>query len=284
MIEFVRKNNSIDTILSYSYDRFSRSGSNAAFHSQELQKIGIKVIAISQEIDTNNPSGKLHCDMLYLFSQFDNELRKDKVVKGMIENLRQGYGVVSLPFGYVNLNRKEKARNHKYCINQDGELLKIGFELKAKGEMTNQEIVSYLHKLGCKIHYKSFVRILSNPFYCGYITNSLIPNELIKGHHPALVSEELFLKANDILLQNPRNCIAKKFKTDALPLKGFAKDEISLSPFTGYQQKGIYYYKTRNSGTCVNVNAEHLNGRFKNELNQFEFNKSDFGALRDCNA
>ncbi len=281
MIEFVRKNNNIDTILVYSYDRFSRSGANAAFLSQELQKIGIKVIAVSQEIDTTNPSGRLHRDMLYLFSQFDNELRKDKVVKGMIENLKQGYWVGTTPFGYVNLNRKDKAKNHKYCINQDGELLKIGFELKAKGELTNQDIVSHLHKLGCKINYKSFVRIISNPFYCGYITNSLIPNELIKGHHPALVNEELFLKANDILLQNPRNGIAKKFKTDELPLKGFAKDEISLSPFTGYQQKGIFYYKTRHNGTCVNVNAEYLNRRFKNELNQFEFNKNDFGMLKD---
>lgn len=199
----------------------------------------------------------------------------------MTENLRQGYWVGALPFGYINLNRKDKARNHKYYINQDGELLKIGFELKAKGEITNQDIVSHLNRSGCKIHYKSFVRILSNPFYCGYMTNSLIPNEIIKGHHPALVSEELFLKANDILLQNPRNGIAKKFKTDALPSKGFAKDEISLSPFTGYQQKGIFYYKRRHNGTCVNVNAEYLNGRFKNELNQFEFNKNDFGMLRE---
>jgi DNA invertase Pin-like site-specific DNA recombinase len=281
MIEFVRKNDKIDTILVYSYDRFSRSGANAAFLSQELQKIGIKVIAVSQEIDTTNPSGRLHRDMLYLFSQFDNELRKDKVVKGMIENLRQGYWVGSTPFGYVNLNRKDKAKNHKYCINQDGELLKIGFELKAKGGITNQDIVSHLHRLGCKIHYKSFVRIICNPFYCGYITNSLIPNELIKGHHPALVSEELFLKANDVILQNPRNGIPKKFKTETLPLKGFAKDEISLSPFTGYQQKGIFYYKSRHNGTCVNVNAEYLNSRFKNELNQFEFNKDNFGVIRD---
>ena len=281
MIAYARENDNIDTILVYSYDRFSRSGANAAYLSQELQKIGIKVMAVSQEIDTSNPSGRLHRDMLYLFSQFDNELRKDKVVKGMIENLRQGYWVGSVPFGYVNLNRKEKARNHKYCINEDGELLKIGFELKAKGEITNQEIVDHLHKLGCKVHYKSFVRIISNPFYCGYITNSLIPDELIKGNHPALVSEELFLRANEILLQNPRNGIAKQFKTDKLPLKGFAKDEISLSPFTGYQQKGIYYYKSRHNGTCVNVNAEHLNSRFKNELSQFEFNRDEFGPLKD---
>src|SRR5579862_6504614 len=281
MIDYVNKSNTIDTILVYSYDRFSRSGANAAYLSQELQKIGIRVVAVSQEIDTSNPSGRLHRDMLYLFSQFDNELRKDKVIKGMIENLRQGYWVAATPFGYVNLNRKEKAKNHKYCINQDGEILKAAFKLKADGEMTNQEIVSHLHKLGCKINYKSFVRILSNPFYCGYITNSLIPNEIIKGHHPALVSEELFLKANNVILQNPRCAIPKQFKTDALPLKGFAKDEISLSPFTGYKQKEIYYYKTRDNGTCVNVNAEHLNNKFSEQLKQFEFEKGDYSFLKN---
>lgn len=123
MLEYVRKNKSIDSILVYSYDRFSRSGSNAAFLSQKLQKVGVKVNAVSQQIDTSSPSGRLHRDMLYLFSQFDNELRKDKVITGMFENLRKGYWVSQAPFGYTNKNRKEKAKNHKYEINEQGELL-----------------------------------------------------------------------------------------------------------------------------------------------------------------
>src|SRR5204862_1539041 len=101
--------------------------------------------------------------MLYLFSQFDNELRKDKVIAGMIENLRQGYWVAATPFGYTNLNRKEKAKNHKYEINKDGELLKEGFKLKTEGRMTNKQIVAMLRKKGAKINYKSFVRIIGNP-------------------------------------------------------------------------------------------------------------------------
>jgi DNA invertase Pin-like site-specific DNA recombinase len=47
----VRKNKNIDTILVYSYDRFSRSGTNAAYLSQELQKAGVKVNEVSQQID-----------------------------------------------------------------------------------------------------------------------------------------------------------------------------------------------------------------------------------------
>ncbi len=273
MISYVNRNKGIDSIVVYSYDRFSRSGNNAIYLSQELQKIGVNVIAVSQEVDTSSASGKFQRDIFFLFSQFDNEQRKDKVVKGMIENIRNGFWVGQTPFGYTNLNRKEKAKNHSYCINQDGELLRKGFELKAEGVLTNLEIVSQLRKLGSNIHYKSFVRILSNPFYCGYIASSLTPGQLFKGNHPPLVSEELFLKANNVIAQNPHLGISKQFKTEALPLKGFAKDEISLSPFTGYQQKGIYYYKTRQNGTCVNIKADYLNNRFKENLEHFEFDK-----------
>ena len=281
MIEFVRKNGGIDTILVYSYDRFSRSGTNASYLSEELKKIGVKVMAVSQEVDTNTPSGRFQQNIFYLFGQFDNEQRKDKVVKGMIENIRNGYWVGATPFGYINLNRKDKAKNHNYSINQDGELLKKGFQLKADGNLTNKEIVSHLNKMGCKIHYKSFVRILSNPFYIGYIASSLTPGELYKGKHPALVSEEMFMKAKRVISQNPHNGISKEFKTETLPLKGFAKDEISLSPFTGYQQKGIYYYKTRHEGTCVNINAEYLNNRFKDNLKHFEFESGSLSELRE---
>ena len=281
MIEYVKKNHRIDTIIVYSYDRFSRSGTNAVFLSEELKIVGVKVIAVSQEVDTNTASGRFQQSIFYLFSQFDNEQRKDKVVKGMIENIRNGFWVGQTPFGYTNLNRKDKAKNHQYRINQDGELLKKGFQLKADGVLTNIEIVSHLNKLGCNIHYKSFIRILSNPFYCGYIVSSLIPNEIFKGNHPALVSEYLFLKANNVITQNPHNGISKQFKIEALPLKGFVKDEVSLSPFTGYRQKGIYYYKTRDEGTCVNINAEYLNNRFKENLKHFEFDKDSGPELRE---
>lgn len=93
-----------------------------------------------------------------MFGQFDNDQRRDKSTTGMRENLRQGYWINSTPFGYTNLHKKEKAKNHKYIINKDGKLLKKAFELKAEGRLTDKEIVKELNLLGCKIHYKSFSR------------------------------------------------------------------------------------------------------------------------------
>lgn len=268
MLEYVKRDKTIVAILVYSYERFSRS-KNAGYLTRELAKIGVQVLSVFQDVDVTTASGQLQQDIFYAFGNYDNVLRRDKTTRGMIENLRNGFWVASCPFGYTNLNRKEKAKYHKYIINKDGELLKMGFKWKAEGKLNNLDIVQKLRALGSSIEYKSFVRIISNPFYCGFITHSLIPGEVIKGQHPALVPETLFLKANDAVTGNPHKGIAKKFKNKDIPLKSFAKDEFSNTPFTGYLKKGHYYYKTRGKGAAVNERADLLNGLFMKELNKF---------------
>jgi site-specific DNA recombinase len=281
MVNYTKKDLTISAILVYSYDRFSRSGVNAAYLAQQLQKSGIRLIAVSQEVDTSSATGKFQQNMLLMFSQFDNELRKDKVIKGMIDNIQQGYWVGQVPFGYTNTNRKEKAKLHNYVINKEGEVLKLGFKWRAEGKMTDHEIVQKLNSMGCKVNYKSFNRIIENPFYCGFIRHSLTPGEIFKGHHPALITEPLFLKANKIVEDNPLRGIPKKFKNDELPLKRFAKDEISLSPFTGYIQKGLHYYKSTFKHSCVNVRAIHLHSLFTDELKKYEIGKQHVSKLED---
>jgi hypothetical protein len=102
----------------------------------------------------------------------------------MIENLRLGYYVAAAPFCYTNTKPKHRAKYHEYKINKDGELLKLAFKWKAEGKMNNIDIVEKPQKIGSNIEYKSFTRIISNPFYCGLITHSLIPGEIHVGKHP----------------------------------------------------------------------------------------------------
>ena len=268
MLNYVKKDLSISAILVYSYDRFSRSEHSAQF-IMDLAKIGVKILSVTQEIDVTTSSGRLHQKMLFAFGNYDNELRREKSVRGMVENLQNGYWLGVVPFGYTNLRKKERAKYHDYVINKDGEILRQGFKWKAEGKMNNLEIVERMIKLGSAINYKSFIRILSNPFYCGYISSSLIPGQMVKGHHPPLVSQELFLRANDIISDNPHKGISKKAKNLEIPLKSFLKTESSEIPFTGYLKKGHFYYKTRGNSEPVNVRADVLNGMFMQELSKF---------------
>jgi site-specific DNA recombinase len=68
---------------------FSRND-NAIWLSNELRKLGIEIISVSQPIDTTNPAGKMQQRILFLFGQFDSELRKQKCVAGMKEMLLRG--------------------------------------------------------------------------------------------------------------------------------------------------------------------------------------------------
>ena len=109
MLKYAKQSGSIGYIIVYSYDRFSRTGSSAAQITNELLQSGIQVKAVTQEVDTMSPAGKFQQNLFYMFSQFDNELRKDKTITAMSDLLRKGYWLWTPPRGYVNENKYQKA-------------------------------------------------------------------------------------------------------------------------------------------------------------------------------
>lgn len=80
-----------------------------------------------------------------MFSQFDNELRRDKSVSGMREKLRKGYWIGTIPFGYTNLS-PGKGKEQDIVINEEGEILKHAFIWKANEDITHNEISERLAK------------------------------------------------------------------------------------------------------------------------------------------
>ena len=280
MLEFIKKDESISAILVYSYERFSRS-EYAMQLIMDLAKIGVRVLSVLQDVDVTTSAGKFQQTILFAVGNYDNAMRRDKCVRGMVENLLNGYWVGSPPFGYTNLNKKEKAKYHNYVINKDGEILKLGFKYKAEGKLSNMEIVQKMRAMGSTINYKSFVRIISNPFYCGFITHGLIADKVVKGHHPPLVTEALFIKANNVVSTNPHKGIAKKQKNIEIPLKSFLRNELDNVQFTGYLKKGNYYYKTRTGGIAINERADVVNGLFIEELKKYSITSDDIQLIEE---
>jgi DNA invertase Pin-like site-specific DNA recombinase len=77
MLAYVGQNKSIACIIVYSYDRFSRTGANGAYLSEQLKKKGVVTLSATQELDATSSAGSFQQNLYYLFSQFDNELRRD---------------------------------------------------------------------------------------------------------------------------------------------------------------------------------------------------------------
>ncbi len=272
MLEFVKKNKDVKYIIVHNYDRFSRSGAAAAQLNLESQ--GIVVKSVTQDIDTTTASGRLQENFFHMLNNFENRGKSDRTKINTREVMLKGFWPYATPMGYLNLNKKHRACFHKYIITDVGRELKKGFYLILNGKLTNIEIIERLRVNGVPLSEKNFRGTFSNPFYVGYVTGKLVGGKLIKGKHPALVDIKIFMKVQEKLKEEPCAGIPKHSHHDEVPLKIFARDEITDLPLTGYKTKGIWYYKVKRSAIPLNVRADMLNNLFKTKLVTYEYDKS----------
>ena len=280
MLKYVKQSGSIGYIIVYSYDRFSRTGSSASQITHELLGQGIQVKAVTQEVDTTSASGKFQQNLFYMFSQFDNELRRDKTITAMSDLLRKGYWLWTPPLGYTNKKKYHKAVDWDIVINESGKQLKKAFKWKLMNTYSNVEIVRRLNAVGVKVNEKRLHEIFKNPFYCGILVSKMLPGEVIEGKHKPLVSKKDFL-----ILNSEKTTQLKEYKTDneMLPLKHFVYCESCHKPLTGYlvKQKGLYYYKCRTKGCCCNKSAKKLHLQFENKLRGYQIDYKYLDVIKD---
>lgn len=277
MLTYVRKNHKrIYGIVVYTLDRFSRSGAPAITLVNELRdKYNVLVISASEKYDITTMAGSFAKDIELLSSNHENVKRRFKCTGGIIKKLKNGYWTSKIPTGYTNLKPGKTADKHEIVINEEGEILRKAFEWKAQRVYTDVEICRKLNLLGLKMNEKRLSWIFRNPFYCGLIINHMIPGQVIKAKHPALISEEMFLHINGIILsRRDGNPDHREKVNDDLPLKGFAKCAETQSPLTGYlnRKKGIYYYKSREKGKSISKNANQLHELFMGVLKDYHLN------------
>lgn len=280
MIEFCkRQKTKVSHIVVYSLERFSRTGDNAIWLSRQLRGLGISIISVSQPIDTSNPSGVLQQNILFLFSQYDNDLRKQKSMDGTKEKLINGIWCTRPPRGYDTVKRNGERFIE---INETGKLLRKAFLWKAQEQLTHSEIVKRLAASGLKITIKTLHAVFTNPFYCGMLSHSALGGELIKGKHEPLVSQEIFLKVNDI---KPRNYgKVKNEKYANTPLKGLLKCESCGELMRGYivKKKGLYYYKCNSDKKCgCNKSAKDLHSQFEGILEELTLEEKYVDVFKD---
>src|SRR6185437_5731002 len=259
MLSYVKKcRERISYILVYSLERFSRND-NSIWLSNQLRALGIEIVSVTQPIDTSNPSGQMQQKMLFLFGEFDNQLRKQKCSAGKKEMLLRGDWPTKPPMGYDSINVNGK---RKIVINEKGKLLRQAFTWKDEG-FSHDAIREKLAQKGIKLWRQGISALLRNPFYCGLMAHNMLDGQLVKGNHEPLISKELFLKVNGILDQKTHGYAVKE-ENEAIPLKRFLLCEKCRKPMRGYivQKKSIHYYKCCTIGCGNNRNAHVLNQRF----------------------
>ena len=269
MMAYIKKNKgTVNQLLVYSIDRFSRTGGGAIKLASDLRELyGVNVFAVTQPTDTTNPSGVFSQNMQLLVSQYDNELRKLKAVAGMKAKFEKGIWCVKPPIGYdtVKINGERKI-----VINKYGKLLKKAFDWKGQG-LKNEEILKKLKVLGLPLLKQHLCKIFINPFYCGLLSHGMLEGRLVDGIHDAIISKELFLKINNVFTEKSRYGVPHKKEDNNIPLKVFIKCNDCGVPFTGYlvKAKNLYYYKCRQIGCKCNKSAKQMHQLFEELLSTY---------------
>ena len=268
MIAEVAADRDINIILVYSFDRFSRAGYEAIMTKAYLKSKGVYVISATQPTDPDSCAGESMENILFLFNQFENSLRRDKAVTGMTECLLRGEWYGKPPLGY---DHKKVGKSHVLTVNDTGRILKKAFLWKANEGMRDIEIVERLALEGLKINRKHLNSILHNPFYCGKIIHSLLGDEIIEGKQEKLIDEATFNKIQDITHTGYEH----KEETEPFPLKRHVRCSDCGGYLTGYtvKSKGKDYYKCNKTGCKSNHSTEKMHQQYTALLNTYSIPK-----------
>ncbi len=265
MIAEVARDKEYNIILVSEFGRFSRTGPEGIMTKAYLKSKGIYVVSALQVTEPDTAAGEFMENILFLFNQFENSLRRDKAVIGMTDCLRNGNWYSKPPIGY---DKEKVGLNHVLTVNETGKILRNAFVWKATEGIGDIEIVQRLKGLGLTIDRKHLNKVLHNPFYCGYLRHKLLGDEMIKGNQEILIDEATFNKVNGVSNAGYEH----QEITESFPLKRHVVCSHCAGYLTGYTVKarGRDYYKCNKKGCKSNHSTDKLHKRYVSLLDEYK--------------
>jgi site-specific DNA recombinase len=265
MMAYVKKHN-IGLILVYSFDRFSRSGANAVYITDQLKSNNVQVVSVTQPVDATTSSGELQQNIQFIFAQYDNQQRREKCMAGIRQMLSNGDWPTRPPLGYDTLKINGK---RTIVINEKGKLLGRGLKKKLKTDLTFKELSEWLKAKGLYVSNKQLSIIARNVFYCGHMSHTALNGEVVVGNHQGIITKKEFLALNDLL--KARFTDRKKVNKSNIPevpLKGHLKCAKCSSNLTAYlvKAKNLWYYKCNTHGCKQNISATKIHQHWESTL------------------
>lgn len=269
MLSYCRKQRGqIHFVVVYVLDRFARNQYDHHALKAFLAKLGVTLRSVAQPID-DSATGLLMDGILAAFSEFDNNLRRERCVSGMLAAASRGRWIFPPPLGY----RIALKRDGSKTIEPDPEvapLIARAFEMAASGLHGVAQVVREMRVLGLRgkkggaISTSSVHTILRKPIYRGRVS---IPEWGIDvpGDFAPLVDEATFT-AVQAALSNKRPAIAPyKLNHPDFPLRRFVRCGHCSKPLTGGWSRGrTARYAYYNCPRCrrVNVRRDRLDASF----------------------
>ena len=217
------KLNKFDLIITKDVSRFARDLEDSIHYIRELKSSGVGVFFENQTLNTFDPNAELVLNMLFNIAQEESRKISASVKFGYRKAIDKGHVL-----GSSNITGYKKDNCSLVIVPEEAKLVRRIFELYATGEYGFHKLAKklseegYFNKRGRIYDKDTLKRMIQNPKYKGFYRartyevldyrtkkrkKNSIENQIIykckDGSVPAIVSEELWDKANEVL--NARN-------------------------------------------------------------------------------
>ncbi len=194
----------IDKVAVYKLDRLSRSQKDTLELIEDIfLKNNCDFESMSEKFDTSTSFGRAMVGILAVFAQLEREQIKERMSMGIEARIKEGKwrGGATVPFGYDYEAALEKLVVNEY----EAMIVKEVFKAFTEGD-TFYKIRNDLSEKGHtyrngKIDLRNLRYMVRNKTYCGYQKHN---DEWIKGLHDAIIEEDTFEKAQEIIEEKKR--------------------------------------------------------------------------------
>lgn len=156
-----------DVIAVYKIDRIARNIVDFVNIYDELDKLGVKLVSITEGFDPSTPAGKMMMLLLASFAEMERMNIAQRVKDNMRELAKMGrWSGGTPPTGYVTQREFHDGKNITYLkLSEDQAVnIKAIFEKYAEG-FTTYQINKYFKEKGIDFPQKTIQNILANPTY-----------------------------------------------------------------------------------------------------------------------
>ncbi len=275
----------IDMVVVYKIDRLSRSLFDFAKIVEIFEKNNVSFVSVTQSFNTSTSMGKLMLNILLSFAQFEREVTSERIRDKFAASKKLGMWMGGYPMlGYDVKDRKlvinkEEAKVVKFIYEQfdmTESCTMVTDKLNRRGYRTKlREHVSGNRNGGGKLFTQKDVRrILTNPYYKGYVTHK---GEMYKGEHEAIIPEDEWNRIQGLFKKYDQD--GRKAYATSTPsfLKGIlkcAKCKAAMTPTYAYNHGLRYrYYVCSNhlrNKSCVSafktISADEIEQQMLNEI------------------
>ena len=200
-----------DLIVTKEVSRFARNTLDSIQYTRKLLSNGVAVYFQNDNINTLDEDSEFRLTIMASMAQDESRKISSRVRWGHHQAIKNG-----VVLGNSNIFGYRKADKRLYIDEEQAEIVRELFELYSTGKYSMKNLETYFYNKGVrntrgnKLAHSTMANIIKNPKYMGYYVYKDESGEVV----PAIVTEELWQRANDVLKLRSLDVIQKQNKTN----------------------------------------------------------------------